>query len=143
MVGFRESIWGTGDPATYYKNGGNPIDILDGSAGSDALAMVVSGNDVYVAGVSITGSVFNGPQHLIAKYWKNGNPVNLTDGSKWAEAKSIAVSGNDVYVAGFEENVAGSGNDVAKYWKNGTPVILVDVSKYYNSEAHGIFLAPK
>ena len=102
--------------------------------------------DVYVAGYVLDLSAG------IPAYWKNGRLVlidsanyNVTPsyGLQGAKVNSIAVSGNDVYMAGFEENVAGSGNDVAKYWKNGTPVILVDVSKYYNSEAHGIFLAPK
>lgn len=123
MVGFRSSIWGTGDPATYYKNGSR-VDITDGSAGSDAVALAISGNDVYMAGVSITGNVSDGNQHLMAKYWKNGNPVNLTDGTKWSEASSIAVSGADVYVAGVEDN--GGAFFVCKYWKNGVPVNLTD-----------------
>lgn len=114
--------WGLGERATYYKNG-SPIVLPDGLVSSTANSIAVSGNDVYVAGVSSDGKVFNnGKINGVAKYWKNGNPVNLTDGSKDIWTTSIAVSGTDVYVAGNDED------SVAKYWKNGTLVNLTNGS---------------
>ncbi|MBI2730287.1 MAG: hypothetical protein HYX40_05990 [Sphingobacteriales bacterium] len=124
---------GTGGNAAYLKNG-DKIDLPSGSTGAMSTALAVSGTDVYVSGIGITGNIYNGPQNHIAKYWKNGNAMNLTDGSHFAQAWSIAVSGNDAYVAGMEWNGRtyqdANGNpdqkSVAKYWKNGNPVILSD-----------------
>ena len=124
---------GTGGNAAYVKNE-DKIELPSGSTGSLSTAIAVSGNDVYVAGIGITGNIYSGPQNYIAKYWKNGNAINLTDGTKGAQAWSIAISGNDVYVAGKEwsgrsyedENGNPSQKSIAKYWKNGIPVILTD-----------------
>ena len=124
---------GTGGNAAYLKNEVK-IELPSGSAGSISTAIAVSGNDVYVAGIGITGNVYNGKQKYIAKYWKNGNAINLTDGTKGAKAWSIAVSGNDAYITGMEWNGISYQDDngnpnqksIAKYWKNGIPVILSD-----------------
>ncbi len=94
--------------AKYWKNG-NPV-VLSQQP-SEAYAIAVSGNDVYVAG-QVAGST-----HDIAVYWKNGVEADLTDGSSEAEADSIFVQGTDVYVAGRD-------GDAAMYWKNGAPVVL-------------------
>ena len=112
--------WGSADNATYFKNG-SPIVLSYGSEGSEASSIAVSGNDVYVAGISFNRNYYYGGYNRMARYWKNGNPVKLTDGTKDAHTTSIAVSGNDVYVAGSEDSVA-------KYWKNGKPVNLTDGS---------------
>jgi hypothetical protein len=124
---------GTGGNAGYLKNEDH-IELPSGATGAISTAIAVSGADVYVAGIGITGNANYGSQNYIAKYWKNGNAINLTDGTNGAQAWSIAVSGNDAYVAGMEWNgrsyqdAGGNPNkkSVAKYWKNSQPVILSD-----------------
>jgi hypothetical protein len=102
------------DRAVYWKNDSL---IYLGAAPSDAYAICISGNDVYIAGYE-----FGSSNNTLATYWKNGNPVHLTDGTYSAEATSIAISGNDVYVAGYQ--TPQSGHTEAVYWKNGVPVTL-------------------
>ena len=93
---------GSFNVAKYWVDG-QEIKLSDGTRDASANSMVVSNNDVYIAG-SDSGAV----------YWKNNYEVRLSgDG-----ASSIFVSGNDVYVAGSV------GSDTAVYWKNGTKVIL-------------------
>jgi hypothetical protein len=136
IAGSSGYLEGTGGNAAYLKNEVK-IELPSGSTGSISTAIAVSGTDVYVAGIGITGNIYNGPQNYIAKYWKNANAINLTDGINGAQAWSIAASGNDVYVAGMEWNgntyQDASGDthkkSVAKYWKNGQPVILTDGSE--------------
>jgi len=85
-----------------------------GAAGEIATSIVVSGNDVYIAGeILYSGSTYE------AVYWKNNQPVTLPRGNaRISEATSIVISGNDVYVTGRAD-------DDAVYWKNnGQPVIL-------------------
>jgi hypothetical protein len=118
-----QNLW-PGTVAAYLKNG-NLVYLHDGSQGSTATAIAVSGSDVYVAGVVIDQNG-NG----IARYWKNGNPVDLTDGSTNAYTTSIVVSGDDVYVAGVVDEEFDAYSNVIKstaaYWKNGTLVKLSD-----------------
>ena len=125
--------WGDYGNATYWKNE-SLVDLsLNAPDLSLARSIAVSGNDVYVAGISANRNYRFGGYNRMIKYWKNGNPVNLTDGSKDAIANSIAVSGPDVYVAGDEYN---GSVWIAKYWKNGTLENLTDGST--DAEANAI-----
>jgi len=118
--------------ATYWKNG-IATRLSDGTHASEARSIVVSGNNVYVAGVENNNAV----------YWKNGTLVNLINNPatyyrlSWADG--IAVSGDDVYVAGTVNGFFPGTNSlglVAKYWKNGVPVNLT--SEYFGSQTSSI-----
>ena len=110
VAGYQSSPSGSTSNAKYWKNGTEFV-LGTSVSFSEAYAIAVSGNDVYVA-----GRVAGDPQGK-ACYWKNGVEVDLTDGSADSLANSIAVQGNDVYVAGRN-------GFTAEYWKNGTPVVL-------------------
>ena len=79
---------------------------------SDARAVFVVENDVYVA-----GSTRKKGGNDIAVLWKNFEPQHLTDGKYFGNAEDVVVVGTNVYVAGYEENK--KGNKVAMLWKNG------------------------
>lgn len=84
---------------------------------SEARAVFVSGNDVYVAGRHQKAW-----ENWVACVWKNGKVINVTDGSNMARLYDIYVLGNDIYATGYEINdeIGTQG----KYWKNGTPTVL-------------------
>ena len=103
--------------AVYWKNGSEVV-LSNKSSNAEANAIVLSGNDIYVAGFQSNSKGIG-----VAVYWKNGTAVSLTDGTHIAIATSIVVAGTDVYVAGYENN--GKIN-VAKYWKNGIVFPLTD-----------------
>jgi len=109
------AVGAVGADAVYWKN--REIVKLPrvgvGAAGEIATSIVVSGNDVYIAGeILYSGSTYE------AVYWKNNQPVILPRGNaRLSEATSILVSGKDVYVTGRADNDA-------VYWKNGQLVIL-------------------
>jgi hypothetical protein len=111
--------------AVYWKNGIRTALTVNNEDGH-AQCIVVSNNDVYVAGDIKTAANKN----PIATYWKNGKKINLSDGVTPSKAYSIAVNGTDVHVAGFTTTAAGK--HVATYWKNGQPVMLTDASGAQN-----------
>jgi hypothetical protein len=96
---------GSGDTthAVYWKNG-NLVMLPDGGLPALAGNIVVSGNDVYVAGTR--GKSFG--------YWRNGNYVSLNDTIN--SSCILTVSANDVYVLSTLPN----GNHYeGGYYKNG------------------------
>lgn len=98
--------------AKYWKNG--TATYLPGKGKytkTEAKAIVVSGSDVYVAGIMYSANNGQDPQPV---YWKNGNLISLTDESYEGYAEAIAIDGNDVYVAGYY-----NGYNRGCYWKNG------------------------
>lgn len=98
----------------YFKNG-NPVTVPDIRISKQ---IVVSGNDVYIAGSSLTSG---NSATAAAVYWKNGSLVNLTSNLTEVAAaftNGIAVSGSDVYVCGYLFQGYNDSLD-AVYWKNG------------------------
>jgi hypothetical protein len=96
-------------------------------------AVLVSGNDLYVAGMAVSAA----PAYLsTAAYWKNSNLVLLPGGGLPAFAKSIFVSGNDVYLAGFEDIAYQM--SYAVYWKDGVENRLTDGT--HGAAANSIFV---
>ena len=87
------------DTAVYWKNG--TINYLAG--GYQAVAIAVSGDNVFVAGYSDMEQPV---------YWRNGVLSVLQP--QFAQVTCIAASGNDVYIGG-----ATGGVNQAMYWKNG------------------------
>ncbi|MCW3116480.1 MAG: hypothetical protein JWM28_562 [Chitinophagaceae bacterium] len=111
--------------ALYWKNG--KASLLPGGTrpGSDAFAILFSGNDEYIAGNTINSNLWG-----VATYWKNGvphvvGPTNI-DNQCWGRA--IAAEGNKVVVAGstFYDNECPSycfGRSRAFYWTDSAGTI--------------------
>ena len=78
---------------------------------NNTAGVVVSGNDVYVAGIIPDSTRAGG-------YWKNGtwNVINSA-----FHPSSITTSGNDIYISGYTFSSSSSQIGGA-YWKNGTLV---------------------
>jgi hypothetical protein len=91
--------------ATVWKNG-VAIKLGDGSANSFANGIVVSNDDIYVA-----GSV-----DYQAAYWKNGILTKLGYYPWESSASGIAVKNGDIYISGYTTTTAAEA--VATYWKN-------------------------
>jgi hypothetical protein len=109
------AVGALGTDAVYWKNREvvNLPRVGVGAAGEIATSIVVSGNDVYIA-----GEILYSETTFEAVYWKNKQAVILPRGNaRVSEATSILVSGNNVYVTGRADNDA-------VYWKNGQLVIL-------------------
>lgn len=115
-----------GHEAKYWKNGiGVALTSIGDYGLASASSIVVSGNDVYVAGNIYSPDPQNPEDGPV--FWKNGTPFFLPSGTRNAYTSSITISGNDVYVAGAEDGTAEAvpmSPSVAKYWKNGEEVIL-------------------
>ncbi len=103
-----------------WKNGSV---IKTGAVSQNFSSLVVSNNDVYIAG-SDAG---------VASYFKNDSVFHLSNGV--SEASGIALWGTDIYVTGYE-NI--SGHNVPVYWKNGAAVRLTDGQN--NSYSPAIYL---
>ncbi|MFT4205331.1 MAG: FKBP-type peptidyl-prolyl cis-trans isomerase N-terminal domain-containing protein [Chitinophagaceae bacterium] len=98
--------------AAYWKwsKGKTEVKVLTTEGYSKADALVVSGDDVYVAGHELG----------VGKYWKNGEPVTLAGGSLNFMGKyGLAVFGSDVYVTGPDID------EKTKCWKNGKEFIVL------------------
>jgi len=99
--------------ALSWKNGVvTNLDNNPQSVFSEAYAISVLGNDVYVGGYTT-----NGPN--LATYWKNGTPVVI--GGSNSTIYSLSVNSGDVYTSG-ESFVSDS--SYATYWKNGQATVL-------------------
>jgi hypothetical protein len=99
--------------ATYWKNGAALVLDSDSTTASDAYAITVNNNIVYVAGVSINTQ--NGQD--VAVQWINGVRTTLITGKGSSAGNAITLSGSDVYVAG--SYTPDHGTQIAVYWKNG------------------------
>jgi hypothetical protein len=120
--------------ATYWKNG-TPVDLTDGihSGSAVALAIYVSGTDVYVAGIEEIRDNNNGIVNRAPRLWKNGVSVSLNTpaNSIFNSVSSILVTGTDIYIGG-QYNGAGA------VWKNGT---MISTAAYARAEnVSSIFL---
>lgn len=115
---------------SYWKNETSVL-LGPGLAGGAGRSIVVSGDDVYVAGVED-----NATSVRLAKYWKNDSPVILSDGITYTIATDIDVLGDDVYVVGVEYPVGTL--PTIKLWKNGVPFSITDGS--YFAYAEGVVL---
>jgi hypothetical protein len=82
------------------------------------MSIIVSGSDVYVAGIETSTS-----NHSVAKVWKNGVATALSDGTRNASASSVVVLGSDVYVGGYDYV---TNYPAAKYWKNGVGILMTN-----------------
>jgi len=127
IVGYTSIFPSAPDNAAYWKNG--KINYLpNGSIGSRACAITLSGNDVYIAG-DLEKNAVSGQ----AAYWKNGVLTTLTDTATRSYTTGIAVSGNDVYVSG--KLFSPTGNSTPVYWKNGVMTKLDNESAFANATA--------
>lgn len=107
------TVYVVGDNGTHpvlWKNG--IADILASSDGS-ARQVLVSGNDVYVAGASGENDNLS-PAGSVGQYvyWKNGVSNNIGAPEFLGSPSSVAVAGNNVYYSG------------TAFWENGAAVTL-------------------
>jgi hypothetical protein len=116
-----------GGYAVYWKNGEKIV--LD-DLGSAASEIVVSGNDVYVAGHDRAFRVL---------YWKNGEKVIL---AQEGGVGSMAIVGNDVYASGCIYKRVGGKKEkevVPTYWKNGMVTELQIPADYTDGQANAMY----
>lgn len=126
--------------AVYWKNGTQVV-LNYGAANAVAKSIIVTGNDVYVAGY--IQDLVN--HTTVATYWKNGIAYSLPDPSNFSFSTSIFVTGTgDVYLAGF---VNGNPTTIAAYWKNGVSFplsangVVTDVSSIVVSPSGDIYVS--
>jgi uncharacterized membrane protein len=109
----------------YWKN--NTIVKFNDNAYGVPNAIMVQGNDVYMAGSAFTSPT--PPSSDFAVYWKNGVMASLPMplGTNTAIAYDIVINGTDIYVCGTAYSIA-SRRSFACYWKNGIPTLLSENS---------------
>jgi hypothetical protein len=112
---------GTGsasDPyyAGYCVNGGSPTILtgIPGGKGSEALAIAISGSNVYICGYSLDSSGV-----AVPGYWINGTWTELPPYATGFDgmAEAITISDGDVYIGGYSCN--SSKQEIPGYWLNG------------------------
>ena len=108
----------TGWQACYW-NDGQRIELPSTGRLSDASAIKIVNDDIYIVGYDSLDIEDN--SYYQACYWVNEKKVTLAFTGPSSSATSIDVNNNDVYIAGRYYN----GNDViACYWKNGVKTDL-------------------
>jgi hypothetical protein len=133
VVGNDVYVAGDGPGAACWKNGvETQLSVDYYLQPSDATAMAISGDDVYVAGYMTDN--YHGAPVPVATVWKNGisTPIGLADTN---HITSIFVDGNDVYVGGSQ--LQSDATTYACYWKNGV-VHLLTQERF--SQANAIFV---
>ncbi|HTH55814.1 MAG TPA: hypothetical protein VL728_07185 [Cyclobacteriaceae bacterium] len=91
---------------------------------SEAVAIAVSGSDVYLAGYQ--ENLITEANHIL--YWKNGVKTILANSNYYASLTGIAVSGSDVHTSGYL--IDANWNVTPAYWKNGVQTLLADPGSY-------------
>lgn len=89
---------------------------------SEAYAVAVSGDDVYVAGFECKTETYDMNENRPV-LWHNGNPTYLAESGY---ANDVAIENSDIYVCGYVTR-GWEGQD-ATVWKNGTAQKLSDGS---------------
>jgi|GEM_PF-5527688 len=121
----------------YYREGTQPGGTLIPGAYSIG-AMLLDGNDYYVAGLRVT--TLNNRSYFTPGYWKNGvfeqsDPINVEDN---IYIRDIAINKNGVYIVGsIVDAVKGQ---VPVYWHQGKINYLPIIAGGINSNARSIFL---
>lgn len=129
IAGYQADSATSRDQATFWKNGVATTNQLPGNNSYYALAIALSGNDVYTTGYE------NGNTSSPCQVWKNGQHQYSLGDAYSNHGNGIAVSGSDVYVAGStSENIPG--NSYAVIWKNSNPSILTSLN---NSNGTGCY----
>ena len=109
--------------AEFWKNG-TLFKLTADTSDAAAIAIAISGGDVYIAGID----------RGVFKLWVNGVLRDIPNSTIPGTIRSLYVLGNDVYVTGNDYDPVSSKNTAA-YWKNGAEVKLTNGSldSYANS----------
>lgn len=102
QIGSRAALW----------RNGVPQELAPDDSPSDATALHVIGDEVYVAG-------FHGSEAgERAVYWRNGTRTAVVP-DVYSRAHAIHVAGGSVFVAGYHGSEPGSAKRIPFYWKDG------------------------
>lgn len=117
---------GSGERACYWQDG-NRTFLGNEEYRSEAFAIAVEGEDVYVAGYEERPRTSGSGRVRVACYWKNGVAVDLGDGSYPTQAYGLAVVEGQVFAVGTASK-PGEKLSVA-LWRNGEEFALTDGSE--------------
>jgi len=124
--------------AAYWKNG-QKFELPEGVGRSYANVIVVSGDDIFIAGV-----IYGMDNVSMPVLWKNGELISLTKPDSLginsiAWVTSLVVKDEDVYVGGaIDKNDDDIINTTAVIWKNGQ---LVELSNAFNKQVNSISIS--